>query len=171
MASHTDESTTVADSLKKIQIHLRNSRQRDAYEMLKDAMVKFYDDPMHLSFYGFLKAALDGKYRSGIEDCLRAISLFQKKLWAGDETLVSTQKAVLFLNLGKAYYASGRRKDAIDAFHKGLQSDPMNRDVQVTLQKVGIRKVVLIPFLDRSNPLNSFFGKMLRKSGNPPVLL
>jgi len=171
MASHLDESTTPAESLKRIQLHLMSSRPRDAYELLKDAVVMFSDDPVHLSYYGYLKAAVEGKYRSGIEDCLRAVSLFQKKMWVGDNDVETAQKAVLYLNLGKAYYASGRRKDAIDTFHKGLQFDPKNRDLQATLRKVGIRKLIPFPFLNRSNPLNEFVGRMLRKTEDSPSIL
>jgi tetratricopeptide (TPR) repeat protein len=171
MASHLEETTTAAETQKKVQLHLLSSRQREAYELLKNAVGKYSDDALLLSYYGYLKAALDGKYRSGIEDCMRAISLFQKKMWVGDDNAVTAHKAVLYLNLGKAYYAAGRRKDAIDTFHKGLQFDPNNRDLRTTLQKVGIRKLIPIPFLDRSNPINAFFGRMLRRAENQPNVL
>lgn len=171
MASLHEESTTAQESLKRIQLHLMSSRPWDAYELLKSAVAKFSDDPMHLSYYGYLKAALEGKYRSGIEDCMRAVSLLQKKMWVGDNNVATSHKAVLYLNLGKAYYAAGRRKDAIDTFHKGLQFDSSNRDLQATLKKVGIRRLIPIPFLDRSNPLNAFVGRMLRKAGAPPNVL
>ena len=171
MPSNLDETMTAAESLKRIQLHLHSSRQWDAYEILKSDVLKFGDDPLHVSYFGYLKAALEGKYRSGIEDCMRAINLFQKKLWRGDNDVMSSQKAILYLNLGKAYYAAGRRKDAIDTFHKGLQVDSQNRDLQATLQKVGVRKLVPFPFLNRSNPLNAFVGRMLRKTSAPPNLL
>jgi tetratricopeptide (TPR) repeat protein len=171
MPSNLDETMTAAESLKRIQLHLKGSRQWDAYEILKSDVLKYADDPLHVSYFGYLKSVLEGKYRSGIEDCMRAINLFQKKMWRGDQDVISAHKAVLYLNLGKAYYAAGRRKDAIDTFQKGLQIDPQNRDLQATLKKVGVRKLIPIPFLNRSNPLNTFVGRMLRKAPPPPTLL
>ncbi len=164
MASHNNE-ISASEQLQKVRFHLARKKPRDAYDLLKVIIVHYEDDPVLLSYYGYLKAALDGMYRSGIEDCARALSLFQRQMLRcavdGDEKL----KAVLYVNLGRAYGAAGKKKDAYNALSKGLVADMQNDDVLAELRKMGIRKKKPVSFLDRSNPVNNFFGKMLRKPG------
>jgi tetratricopeptide (TPR) repeat protein len=167
MASNNEKGMSAAEQLQKVRFHLARKKPRDAYELLKVVVVQYSDDPFLLSYYGYLKAAVDGIYRSGIEDCSRALSLFQRLMLRGDIEEDEKLKAVLYLNLGRAYSAAGKRKDAYDTLNKGLLLDIQNDDIMAELQKMGIRKKKPLPFLERANPLNNFFGKMLRKPGAP----
>jgi hypothetical protein len=164
MASQNSE-ISAAEQLQKVKFHLARKKPRDAYDLLKVIIVHYEDDPFLLSFYGYLKAALDGMYRSGVEDCTRALSLFQRQMLRGAVDGDEILKAVLYLNLGRAYAIAGKRKDAFSTLNKGLLCDVRNDDIAAELQKMGIRKKKPVPFLDRSNPVNNFFGKMLRKTG------
>jgi tetratricopeptide (TPR) repeat protein len=114
-----------------------------------------------MSFYGSLQATVDKKYRSGIENCRKALGTLKKK-GVKDEAFYP----VFYFNLGKAYLAASKKKEAIEAFNSGLKYDPRNRDIQKELQHIGYRKKPPVPFLDRSNPINKYIGKLVsKKSG------
>ncbi|MGE5808925.1 MAG: hypothetical protein ACM32I_07360 [Nitrospirota bacterium] len=69
---------------------------------------------------------------------------------------------VFYLNLGRAYVAGGKRKEAIEAFQQGLKFDGGNRELWKDLRGLGERKKPPLPFLDRSNPINKYIGIMTR---------
>jgi hypothetical protein len=71
---------------------------------------------------------------------------------------------VFYLNLGKAYLAAGKKKDAINAFNKGLQHDKSNSDLRKELRGLGMRKKPPVSFLDRANPINKCIGMILQKT-------
>jgi len=150
--------------LREVRALLAKGRRTEAYELLRIAVVKYIDDPFLLSYYGYLAAFMDGKYRSGIEFCRLAIVLFEKKALQGEEGFEERLNAVLYLNLGRAYVAGGKKKDAFDTLQKGLRFDKQNRELLTEVERLGIRKYVPLSFLDRSNPINALLGRMLRKT-------
>jgi tetratricopeptide (TPR) repeat protein len=146
-----------ADYLRAVKAHLRSGKQKEAFRVLQQASVMYPDDPVILSYYGCLQALVDKKYRSGVDTCKKAIVLLKKKRSSGEEVLYP----VFYLNLGRAYVAAGKRKEAIEAFEKGLQYDYGNNDLKKELRSMGTRKRPLVPFLDRSNPINKYIGMIL----------
>jgi len=143
---------------------LARGRKRDAYELLKPAVVKYAEDPFLLSYFGYLAALLEGKYRNGIEHCMQAIVMFEKMVLHSEEGVEEKLKAVLYLNLGRAYLAGGKKKDAFETMQKGLRVDKQNKELLAELGRLGIRKYVPLSFLDRSNPINALVGRMLRRT-------
>lgn len=101
------------------------------------------------------------RYRTGIETCIKALAAVKQGSSFGQEKLFP----VFYLNLGKAYVAAGKKKDALEAFNKGLKYDTTNRDLEKEVRALGKRKTAPVPFLDRSNPINKYIGKILQKSG------
>jgi tetratricopeptide (TPR) repeat protein len=164
MSSVPAEQIRPADYLRAVKAHLRSGKLKDAFGLLLQAAVQFPDEPLILSYYGCLQALVDKKYRTGVETCRRAIALFKEKESFGMEVLYP----VFYLNLGRAYLAAGKKKDAIEAFHKGLKYDNGNNDLRKELRGLGIRKKPLVPFLDRSNPINKYIGMILQKTKNEP---
>jgi len=156
-APKRSDEPTPADYLRAVKSHLRSSKQKDAFRVLQQASVMYPDDPVILSYYGCLQALVDKKYRSGVETCKKAIVLLRKKKSFGEEVLYP----VFYLNLGRAYIAAEKRKDAIDALEKGLQYDYGNNDLKKELRGLGLRKKPPVPFLDRSNPINKYIGMLL----------
>lgn len=150
--------------LRAVKAHLRSGKQKDAFGLLLRASVQFPDEPLILSYYGCLQAIVDKKHRSGVETCKRAIVLFKGKKSSGEEVLYP----VFYLNLGRAYLAAGKKKEAIDAFHKGLQYDKSNSDLRKELRGLGMRKNPPVPFLDRANPINKYIGMILQKAKKEP---
>jgi hypothetical protein len=161
-------SGSAAELLQQVRNHLAGRNPAAAYALLQIAVVHHEDDPFLISYYGYLRAARDGSFKSGIEDCSRALWLYQRRLLRGvggdDERL----KAVLYLNLGRANLAAGKRKDAYDALAKGMLLDLGNDEIIEELGRMGIRKRKPVPFLGRSNPINNFIGRMLRKPEDLP---
>ena len=155
----SNQSTDLApiDYIRVVNLHLVKNNQRDAYAVLKQAAVVHPDDPYILSYYGSLQAIVDKKFRTGIENCMKAIVLFKKKSSANGRLY---RYAVFYLNLGRAFLAGKKKKDAIGAFNKGLQYDNSNGALLKQLQGLGTRKKPPLPFLDRSNPINKVLGMM-----------
>ena len=147
-----------SDYLRAVRAHLRNGKHKDAYSILLQATIRFPEEPLILSYFGCLQAIVDKKYRSGVENCKRSILLLKKQGSFNEEVLYP----VFYLNLGRAYIAAGRKKDAIDALTKGLKYDSGNSDLKKELQGLGVRKQPPVPFLDRSNPINKYIGLILK---------
>jgi len=164
--SRSTEDLSPAGYLREVRALLAKGRRGDAYELLRSAVVKYDDDPFLLSYFGYLAAFLGGKYRNGIESCKSAIVLFEKQVLHGEEGVEERFKAVLYLNLGRAYLAGGKRKDAFDTLQKGLRFDKQNKELLSEVERLGVRKYVPLSFLDRSNPINALFGRLLRKTGD-----
>jgi tetratricopeptide (TPR) repeat protein len=162
--SKPEEEMSPAGYLREVRALLAKDRKRDAYELLRPAVVQYAENPFLLSYFGYLTAILDGRYRNGIESCKLAIVLFEKKSLDGEEDVEEKLNAVLYLNLGRAYLASGKKKETFDTLQKGLRFDKQNKDLLAELERLGIRKYVPMSFLDRSNPINALIGRMLRKT-------
>ncbi len=73
-----------------------------------------------------------------------------------------------YLNLGRAYIAAGKKKDAVFAFQKGLSYDEENKDLLWEARKIGMRRAPAIPYLKRTNPINKYIGMILHKLGKTP---
>ena len=153
-----------SDYLRAVRSHLRNKKHKEAYSILLQASIQFPEDPLILSYYGCLQALVDKKYRSGVENCKRAILLLKKQGPFSEEVLYP----VFYLNLGRACVAAGKKPDAIDALKKGLKYDNGNSDLKKELQSLGVRKQPTVPFLDRSNPINKYIGMILKSETKPP---
>lgn len=148
---------TPLEYIRVVNFHLMKDNPRDAYAVLRTAIVVHPEDPHILSFYGSLQAIVDKKYRTGIENCSKAIVLFKKK---SALNVRLERYAMFYLNLGKANLAGGKKKDAIAAFQKGLQYDHKNSALLKQMEALGTRKKPLVSFLERSNPINKYLGKM-----------
>jgi tetratricopeptide (TPR) repeat protein len=144
--------------VRAIRCHLRNGNRPYAYRIVRYALEHFPDNALLLSYHGYLQAALDRRYRSGIESCRKALEAFRP------DNAICAELAypVLHLNLGRAYFASGRRREAIEALDAGLQYDRRHRELLLEQQRIGMRRRSPMPFLSRSNPINKYIGIMLR---------
>ena len=153
-----------ADYLRSVRAHLKAGKQKDAFKLLQQAAVQFPDDPLVLSYYGCMQAVVDKKYRSGVDTCKKAIVLLKRKELFEEDILYP----VFYLNLGRAYAAAGKKQEAIEAYHDGLQYDRGNSELNKELRGLGQRKPPIISFLDRSNPINKYIGKLLHSPKKTP---
>ena len=89
-------------------------------------------------------------------DFKRAISLCREAIKK------DPKNSIHFLNLGKIHILAGQKKDALRILNMGLRYEE-NREIIAELQKFGRRRPPVIPFLERSNPLNKYLGMLLFK--------
>jgi hypothetical protein len=130
---------------------------KEALAILTDIMNRHTANPLVFSFHGYLDAAVNKNFSEGINTCWEAFIILKDQAPYHEKFF----HPVLYLNLGKAYLVSGKRKLAITAFQKGLGIDPKNQDLMREMKKLGIRKKPPVPFLGRSNSLNKYLGKIL----------
>lgn len=138
---------------------LRKGDGKSALNTLRSALVKFPDDPFLLSYYGCLIAVVENNSREGVKICENALKMLNTTMPFGAEFFYP----VFYLNLGRAYLKDKKKKNAVEAFHKGLKNDPDNKDILWEIKKMGSRKPLPFPFLARNNPINKYIGKLLYK--------
>ena len=149
-----------AESLRQVKTHLRAGRQEEAFALVKESLALFPNEPVFLSYYGYLLVLEKRMYRRGIEACQKAILTFQINGSFNEEALYP----VFYYNLSKAYSAAGKKKEARETLRKGLSHSPGNNHLMKELRSLGMRSdKPPLPFLRRSNPLNKYIGIMLHK--------
>jgi tetratricopeptide (TPR) repeat protein len=145
-----------AEYLKEALVQLRGGRRREGYGILLQAGANYPDHPIILSYCGWLQAVLDKKYKSGLAACRNAFVLFK----TSDPQVAGRVYPHLYLNLGRTFLVSGRKKDAFENFRKGLEYDRSNVELKKEMKLLGIRKKPPVTFLSRSNVLNIIIGKL-----------
>jgi tetratricopeptide (TPR) repeat protein len=150
---------TPSDYLEEVKTIMRKRNPEKAVSLLKDAIEQHPDNSVLLSYYGCLEAVVNKNYKFGISTCHKAIENLKERMPLGEEFF----SPVFYLNLGRAYLAAGRRKDAYDIFKKGIKIDAENIDLLGELKKLGMRKKPAVSFLKRSNPINKYVGMLLHK--------
>jgi tetratricopeptide (TPR) repeat protein len=75
------------------------------------------------------------------------------------------KNSVHFLNLGKVHLLADQKRDALRIFSMGLRVEN-NPDIISELKRFDRRRPPLIPFLERSNPINKTLGKIFYKQRN-----
>ena len=152
----TEAIIPVAGYLKAARTALRNNRLKEAYSVMFAACSAYPDHPLVLSYFGWLQAVVEKKPRSGVTFCRRAVMTFR----TADQRTADTVYPVLYLNLGRTLLLSGRKKEAVESFSKGLTFDRRNCELRREMAALGIRKQPAISFLSRSNPLNRLLGRL-----------
>jgi tetratricopeptide (TPR) repeat protein len=152
-----------SDYLRAVKASLKAGNQKQAFALLQKAALHYPDAPLVLSYYGCLLSIVDKRYRTGIETCKKAIAMIEDM--KEDESLdKDAYYPVLYLNLGRAFIAARKKQDAMNAFKSGLTYDRSHYELLKEIKGLGLRKAPPIPFLDRSNVLNKYIGKILQKT-------
>jgi len=150
-----------SDYLDEVKILLQKKNNRRALDLLNSALLEYPDEPFLLSYYGCLEAVINKNLAYGIDTCKRALDMLNDRSPVSKEVFYPT----FYLNLGRAYIASGKKQDAIEAFEKGLSYDEENKDLLWEARKLGMRRQPVIPYLKRTNPINKYIGMILHKLG------
>lgn len=66
-----------------------------------------------------------------------------------------------YLCLAEVYIKGNKKAKAISVLKRGLRVDAGNPDIFRMLNKLGIRRESLLPFLSRSNFMNKYGGKLI----------
>jgi tetratricopeptide (TPR) repeat protein len=151
----------VSEYLNEARSLLRAGRGNESFQTLKEGLGYYPNDLLLLSYYGFLSAHVGKKPKESVRICRDAISKLDGRVLKGRNLLYP----IFYLNLGRAYLSADKKKDAIRAFNIGLTSDPANANILAEIKKLGNRRPPLFSFLERSSPLNRYFGLLLFKAG------
>jgi tetratricopeptide (TPR) repeat protein len=148
------EDETTVYYVKKL---LKKKKYESALKLVTAALEQYPDEPILLSYYGYLDALVHKNYIHGINTCLKAREIVLEKAISGRDFF----NPVLYLNLGRVYLAAGNKEDAFEALRMGLIFGNENEDLLCELRELGMRKKPVVPFLQRSNPVNKYIGKVL----------
>lgn len=155
---------TPSDYLDEAKALLQMKNGRRALELLTEALQEHPDEPFLLSYYGCLEAAINKNLAYGIDTCKKALQILDERPPSSKAVYYPT----FYLNLGRAYIASEKKKEAMETFEKGLSYDPHNRDLLWEAKKLGMRRSPFIPRLKRTNPINKYIGIILHKFRKNP---
>jgi tetratricopeptide (TPR) repeat protein len=158
MAGSNINDSALVEYRRAVKVCIRGGKEKTALTLLQHALSDYPDDPFILSFYGCLEAKIGKRYQSGVENCKKAIILHQEKPSSGKQV----SYPVLYLNLGRAYMAAGRRKEGLISFYAGLKYG-RNNEIIKELETAGMRKAPPLPFLERSNLINKYVGLMIHR--------
>lgn len=154
-----DVTTSSTDYIRSLRAHLKNNKPISAYSVANDALKRYPKNPLIVSYHGVLLSMVDKKHISAIDACRKALVLFKPE----DDHSASVVYPHLYLNLGKAYLGARKKKEAVEAFQKGLKYERSNPELKHELRRLGTRKAPPVTFLSRSNPINKLLGKILHK--------
>ena len=150
-----------SDYLNRAKRLLQKRSEVQALAILKEGLDVHDDNAFLLSYYGALLAIVSKDYRNGV----RATELALKRLVATVPMDVEAHFPTFYLNIARAYLASGDRRKAILAIKKGLRYDSLNPELLETMDSLGVRRNPPLPGLKRTHPLNKYIGFLLHKLG------
>ena len=129
---------------------LKRGRVESALSAFKGALALKENEPRYMSYLGLCLAMTQGRAREGVALCEMAA---KKEFYRSE----------MFLNLGRAYLYAGNRRKSHSAFRRGLSLDRENSDIKGELDRMGVRRPPVFPFLDRKSAVNKLAGKLLNK--------
>ncbi len=103
----------------------------------------------YLSYYGLCLSETRGDQHAAVRACREAMAL-------------EGYRPEVCWNLGQVLLNCGKRSEAYQALQRGLKMQPGHPGILRDLRRMGKRRPPVLPFLERSNPLNVMLGKMLR---------
>jgi hypothetical protein len=149
-------------TLRRVEQAYRAGSPRDAFALAEAAWDMVQDlgasSPQVLglttSWYGFLKARIDGDLRGGIK-------------LVRDAAEIAFWEPRIFFHLADLYLRLGRRSEALEVVQRGLRVSPGDADLSRLRRMLGVRQSPAIPFLGRSHPVNRLVGKLRHRWASP----
>jgi len=74
-----------------------------------------------------------------------------------------------YVNLARTYLLSNDRSGVVRTVRSGLKIDPQNPELLELYNDLGIRKLPVLSFLSRSNPINRFLGNLRHAARGEPA--
>lgn len=121
-----------------------------AHGLFERAHRRLVSDPHIMSWYGLTLVLVEHNSSLGVLYCDQALRV------AGPDP-------ELHLNQARAHLALGQRDRAVKAIIRGLLAAPGHPALVAAQQAMGWRRKPVVPFLDRSNPLNRWLGRLRHK--------
>jgi tetratricopeptide (TPR) repeat protein len=113
--------------------------------------LKLRDDLNWYSYLGYCVARERGQIKKGLDLCQASIAHDQ------DNT-------AHYLNLGKIHLLAGNKREALQVFRDGLTHGE-NTEIHQVLHLIGKRRLPVLSFLPRSNPVNRYLGMIFDRLG------
>lgn len=135
--------------------HLRNGHPDEALVYVQRALRSAPKNPFYLSYAGLLAALAEQRFGDAEWFCLEALELRRNH-------------PQLYLNLAQVHQTAGRPREAIEVLERGLVQTSRDHRIRCALQKLGKRRKPVLPFLQRSNPMNRILGKWRHRLMGPP---
>ncbi len=145
------------EGLEEFKEGLARLRQGDTIEALvrvSRALESEPKNPFFLSYAGLLTALAEENYPRAEQLCQAALAL----KW---------NHAQLYLNLAEVYDRQGRTPDAIEVLQKGLLSAGRDFRIRRALERLGVRRSPVLPFLERTHMLNRTLGRLRHRMSGP----
>jgi tetratricopeptide (TPR) repeat protein len=105
----------------------------------------------YLSYYGLCLGLEQNDVHEALRFCREAVTL-------------EGYNADIRCNLGRVLLRAGRLREAHAALAKGQQIQPNHAGIRKALQKMGVRRRPVVPFLTRGHPINRLLGRI--RTGN-----
>lgn len=99
-----------------------------------------------LSYYGLCLALVQKKYKEAIDVCKKTLTM-------------NFFNPAHYANLARVYLAASMRKKAIETLEEGLRSFSDDKQLVALRSELGVRSRPVVPFLERSNPVNVTLGR------------
>jgi tetratricopeptide (TPR) repeat protein len=99
------------------------------------------------SYLGYGIASRQKRVQEGLKLCRHAVK-------------VQFYEPENYVNLTRTLLLAGERPAAVRAVLDGLKVDRNNEELLALYRELGIRRLPVLPFLSRSNPLNQFLGRV-----------
>ncbi len=149
------------DYLNRAKRLLQKKSQVQALSILREGLEVHPENAFLLSYYGALVAIVSKDFRRGVRAAEQAL----KQLIATVPMDAQAHYPTFYLNIARAYLASGDRRKAILAIRKGLRYDSFHPDLLDTMESLGVRRKPPISGLKRAHPLNKYIGLLMHKLG------
>ena len=127
-----------------------------ALACVEEALRHYPSDLSFLSHWGLLVALVRKRQGEGAKICEEAIK--NLKMVRNDD--MKDSYPLFYLNLGKVYAESGRKRAAFKAISEGLRHDPDHAALKAEEMAMGKRAAPVITFLEREHPINKYLGRL-----------
>ena len=107
------------------------------------------------SFLGYGLAHLDKKYREGLLLCQHSVK-------------IQYFEPENHLNLARVHILMHNRRKAFKSIARGLALDSDHPGLRRLWKELGLRRRPVLPFLPRTNPINSALGRIRHSMGAQP---
>ena len=125
---------------------VKRGNYRRAAGLLNEALKISPDNPTYLSMLGYC-IGMQGNLEAAAKMCRKAA----KNAPANPAVLV---------NLGRVLLEQGMRKEAREALMRAYKLDNTNAPAALELSRMGVRRLPVIRFLGRDNPVNHLLGRL-----------
>jgi Flp pilus assembly protein TadD len=134
---------------------LRNNFSRPALIHLRKAAELDNTNPFYLSYLGLTLAMVENNFVEAEDLCDAAVRK-------------NRNQPEFYMNLAEVYRRAGKKEDAIETLTTGLRLTKRDPRLAEALQKMGMRRPPVLPFLDRKNFLNVQLGKIRTRALKSP---